>query len=99
MATHDFGASYDEMETAAQKLRDKKGEIDEGLEEVMTVIDDLTSDGFKTENASGAYKDAVDELAQNIKEANTNVDEMADALVKMADMIRDTDGNMAGGGA
>lgn len=97
MATHDFGASYDEMESAAQKLRDKKGEIDDGLDEVMSVIDELTADGFKTENASGAYKDAVDELAQNIKEANTNVDEMADALVQMANTIRDTDSGMAGG--
>lgn len=94
---HDFGANYDEMESAAQKLRDKKGEIDEGLEEVMSVIEDLTAEGFKTQNASGAYKDAVDELANNIKEANTNVDEMADALVRMADRIRGEDDDMGSG--
>ena len=94
---HDFGANYDEMESAAQRLRDKKTEIDDGLEEVMSVIEDLTADGFKTQNASVAYKDAVDELAQNIKEANENVDEMADALVRMADHIRNEDEGMGTG--
>lgn len=95
--SHDFGANYDEMESAAQKLRDKKGEIDEGLEEVMSVIEDLTAEGFKTQNASGAYKGAVDELAHNIKEANTNVEEMADALIRMADRIRGEDDDMGSG--
>ncbi|GAB3278024.1 MULTISPECIES: WXG100 family type VII secretion target [unclassified Microbacterium] len=97
MAGHDFGATYSEMEGAAAKLRDGRSSIGDTLKELQGIIDELVEDGFKTENASGAYQTAYQELTSSLDDASEAVNDMADALDKMADQIRDTDAGMAGG--
>ena len=97
MAGHDFGATYSEMESAAQRLRDGRQTVGDTLKELQGIIDDLTQDGFKTENASGAYSTAYGELTSSLDDASEAVTDMADALDRMADQIRDTDAQMAGG--
>lgn len=94
---HDFGATYSEMEGSAQRLRDGRTTISDTLKELQGIIDDLVQDGFKTENASEAYSTSYEELTTSLDDAAEAVNDMATALDKMADMVRDTDGSMAGG--
>lgn len=96
-AVSDFGATYDEMETTAQKLDDGKESIDSLLDELQGHVDDLVEDGFKTEKASGKFKDGYEDLTSGMKEAADGVTGMADALRQMADAIRDLDDQLAGG--
>lgn len=97
MAGHDFGATYSEMETASQRLRDGRQTVTDTLKELQGIIDDLVQDGFKTENASEAFSTAYGELTTSLDEATEAVNDMAQALDRMADRIRDTDAEMAGG--
>lgn len=97
MAGHDFGATYSEMEGAAQRLRDGRTTIGDSLKELQGIIDDLVQDGFKTENASEAYSTAYSELTTSLDDATEAVNDMADALDRMADSIRDKDSELAGG--
>ena len=92
----DFGASYDEMETTASKLDDGKESIDSALTECQGYVDELVQDGFKTEKASGKFKDGYDDLTSGLKDASEGVSEMAQALRDMAQAIRDLDDQLAG---
>lgn len=97
MAGHDFGATYSEMEGAAQKLRDGRQSVTDTLKELNGIIDELVQDGFKTENASEAFSTSYSELSGSLDDAAEAVNEMADALDRMADSIRDWDSSNAGG--
>lgn len=92
----DFGASYDEMETTASKLDDGRESIDSALTECQGYVDELVQDGFKTEKASGKFKDGYDDLTTGLKDASEGVSEMAQALRDMAQAIRDLDDQLAG---
>ncbi|WP_232527885.1 WXG100 family type VII secretion target [Microbacterium suaedae] len=93
----DFGATYDEMESTATKLDDGKESIDSLLDELQGHVDDLVEDGFKTEKASGKFKDGYEDLTQGMKDAANGVNDMATALRDMAQAIRDLDDQLAGG--
>ncbi|WP_426185538.1 WXG100 family type VII secretion target [Microbacterium sp. TWP3-1-2b2] len=88
---HDFGATYSEMEGAAQRLRDGRQTVTDTLKELQGIIDDLVQDGFKTENASEQYSSAYTDLTSSLDDAAEAVNDMATALDQMADKIRDTD--------
>lgn len=93
----DFGATYDEMESAATKLDDGKVSIDELLDELQSHVDDLVEDGFKTEKASGKFQEGYQELTDGMKQASEGVTDMASALRDMAQAIQDLDDALAGG--
>lgn len=88
---HDFGATYSEMEGAAQRLRDGRTTVTDTLKDLQGVIDDLVQDGFKTENASEQYSTAYNDLTASLDDAAEAVNDMATALDQMADKIRDGD--------
>lgn len=91
----DFGATYDEMDSTAEKLDQGKDSINDALEECQGYVDELVQEGFKTEKASGAFKDGYDDMTKGLKDASEGVSEMADALRKMAQSIQDLDDQMA----
>lgn len=93
----DFGATYDEMTGTADKLDLGKQHIEEALDECQGYVDDLVEDGFKTEKASGKFKDGYDDLTSGLKEAIVGVEDMAQALRDMATAIQDLDSQLAGG--
>ncbi|GAA4429376.1 hypothetical protein GCM10023169_31680 [Georgenia halophila] len=93
----DFGATYDEMESTATKLDDGKDAINDLLGELQGHVDGLVEDGFKTEQASGKYRDGYEELTTGLRDASEGVADMAQALRDMASAIRDLDSQLAGG--
>lgn len=92
----DFGVTYDEMESTASKLDDGKESIDDALTECQGYVDDLTQEGFKTEKASGKFKDGYDDMSTGLKDAAEGVSEMAQSLRDMAQAVRDMDDQLAG---
>ncbi len=94
---HDFGATYSEMESAAQRLRDGRQTVTDTRKELQGILDDLVQDGFKTENASEAFSTAYSELTTSLDDAAEAVNDMAQALDRMADRLRDTDAELAAG--
>lgn len=94
---HDFGATYSEMEGAANRLRDGRSSISDTLKELQAIIDELVEDGFKTEVASGAYSQAYSDLTTSLDDASNAVDDMATALDAMAEKIKTQDADMAAG--
>lgn len=91
----DFGASYDDMEATASNLDTGKTDIDDLLDKLQGYVDELVEDGFKTQVASGAYKDSYTDMTEGMKEAAKGVEGMAQALRDMSQMVQDTDDNAA----
>ena len=91
----DFGASYDDMEATASNLDTGKQDIDDLLDKLQGYVDELVEDGFKTQQASGAYKDSYTDMTEGMKEAAKGVEGMAQALRDMSQMIQDTDESAA----
>lgn len=92
----DYGASYDDMEACASNLDTGKTDIDDLLEKLQGYVDELVEDGFKTQMASGAYRDSYQDLTDGMKEAAQGVEGMAQALRDMVTSTQDTDqGNAA----
>ncbi|MTE24456.1 hypothetical protein GJQ66_10710 [Microbacterium sp. ZXX196] len=85
------------MESTATKLDDGKESIDTLLDELQGHVDDLVEDGFKTEKASGKFRDGYEDLTNGMKDAADGVSEMATALRDMAQAVRDLDDQLAGG--
>lgn len=92
-----FGASYDEMEATASNLDNGKTDIDDLLDKLQGYVDELVEDGFKTELASGAYRDGYQDLTDGMKEAAQGVEKMAQALRDMVAGIQDTDSGLFSG--
>jgi uncharacterized protein YukE len=93
----DFGATYDEMTGAADKLDQGKDTIESALDECQGYVDELVQDGFKTEKASGKFQDGYTEMTTGLKDAIAGVEDMAQALRDMATAIQDLDSQLAGG--
>lgn len=93
----DFGATYDEMDSTAEKLDGGKDEIDQLLAQLQGYVDDLVADGFKTEKASGKYQEGYQALTDGLKDASDGVTDMAQSLRDMAQQIKDLDSSLAGG--
>lgn len=74
-----------------------RSSVDDTLDELQGIIDELVQEGFKTEHASGAYADRLQRPHDVAQGASVAVEEMADALDKMAQKIQEEDANMAGG--
>ncbi len=93
----DFGATYDEMTGTADKLDQGKDSIEAALSECQGYVDELVEDGFKTEKASGKYRDGYEELTTGLNDAIVGITDMAQALRDMAQAIQDLDEQLAGG--
>ena len=93
----DFGATYDEMTGAADRLDQGKETIESALDECKGYVDELVQDGFKTEKASGKLQDGFTDMTSGLKEAIGGVEDMAQSLRDMATAIQDLDSQLAGG--
>lgn len=93
----DFGATYDDMTSTADKLDQGKESIESAMDECQGYVDSLVEDGFKTEKASGKFQDGYTDMTNGLKEAVNGVSDMADSLRQMASAIQDLDSQLAGG--
>lgn len=93
----DFGASYDAMETMANKLSDARDDIQGQLDTLKQQVDDLLGADFKTQQASGKFGEGYTELTTGLKQAVDGIGDMSDALKGMMRAIQQLDEQLAGG--
>jgi uncharacterized protein YukE len=91
-----INATYHEMSDTATRMRNNKTDIDEKLRECMTIVDQLTTSGFVTEQASGRFDEVHTEFNHSATTAMETLDQLSVWLDKTVDALRDMDTQLAG---
>jgi len=73
----DINVGYDEVERTANGLRRCTEDIQKTVQELLSNINQLTSEGFNTQLASKKFKDSYDEWLNGIGQARQGIDGMA----------------------
>ena len=91
----DISTTYSEMTDAATKLTNGKQEMETILTNLGSLIDGLTSSGFVTDHASGAYADAFHQFKTGTTTAIDALDGLASFLNQAAQSFSETDTQLA----
>jgi len=92
----DFKATYSEMERMSSRLEAGREDIAEILRRLQSEVEALTSDEFRTQQASGKFNDGYRELTSGLESAIEGIRDMGESLSKMMRAIQDTDAALAG---
>lgn len=92
----DFKATYSEMERMSSRLEAGREDISEILRTLKGEVESLTSDEFRTQQASGKFNDGYRELTLGLDGAIEGIRDMGESLTKMMRTIQDTDAALAG---
>ena len=92
----DFKATYSEMERMSSRLEAGREDVAEVLRRLQSEVEALTSDEFRTQQASGKFNDGYRELTGHLEGAIEGIREMGESLAKMMRTIQDTDAALAG---
>ncbi len=92
----DFKATYSEMERMSSRLEAGREDIAEILRTLKQEVEALTSEEFRTQQASGKFNDGYGELTEGLKGAIEGIRDMGESLTKMMRAIQDTDAALAG---
>jgi WXG100 family type VII secretion target len=87
--------TYAEMHSAATKLSSGEEELKHKLTELQGIVTTLVSEGFSTEQASGAFKDAYDKFTTGAQQAVGGIEGMVSFLNQAAQALQDTDSGLA----
>ncbi len=90
-----LNVSYEQMQSAADKLRAGQAEIESNLEHLKALVQQLVADGFTTSSASGAFDASYTEFSQGATKTVQGIEGMAQFLVKAADTLKQTDEELA----
>ncbi len=88
--------NYEDIEDAAQKLADGRGSITDILNELKSLVGELTESGFKTEQASPAFNENYENLTQELDQALDAIDAMSESLIQIRNAFEETDTAAAG---
>jgi WXG100 family type VII secretion target len=88
--------TYAEMSDSANRMRNNKTDIDDKLNECKTIVDNLTSDGFVTEQASGKFDEVHTEFVTSANQAMDTLDTLSQWLDKAVDAMREMDSQLSG---
>lgn len=90
-----LNVTYDEITGTAGQLRHGQSEIEQKLAELSTLVDNLVSSGFQTDQASGAFNDSFDQFVTGTKQAVEGLDGLAKYLDSAAQTLQQTDTELA----
>ena len=91
-----LNVTYQEMSSTATRMRNNKTEIDEKLRDCMNIVDQLTTSGFVTEQASGRFEDVHHQFNTSATTAMETLDQLSLWLDKAVDALREMDTDLAG---
>jgi len=91
----DTNITYAEIQTAASQLNNGQSQIDEILLNLQTTIDNLISNGFTTDTASGVFESAYQEFTAGVRSVVTGLTEMSGFLNSVASAYQDMDQSIA----
>ena len=90
-----LNVSYDEMDAAAHRLTTGRDQLNEQLTQLRTFIQNLVSSGFVTDQASGAFNQSYEQFTTAATTTVSNLTEIAQNLRTTAQVLRDTDTEIA----
>jgi WXG100 family type VII secretion target len=87
----DVNVTYEQMESAAQRLSAGQEEITSQLTQLKAMVDDLVENGFVTDVASKAFSEAYTEFNTGVSQTIEGLDVMSSYLKQTADKFREAD--------
>jgi WXG100 family type VII secretion target len=87
--------TYSELESASARLATGQLELEEKLTALKSMVDDLISQGFQTDKASGAFGAAYDDFTTGAKTTIGGIEQMCAFLRKAAENFTSTDESLA----
>ncbi|MCL2515718.1 MAG: WXG100 family type VII secretion target [Microbacteriaceae bacterium] len=92
-----LNVTYGDMTSAAGRLTSGKDDLVSKLNELQTLVNQLVSDGFVTDSASGAFHESYTQFTHGATQAVNGLDGMSQFLSKAADALQQTDQSLASG--
>jgi WXG100 family type VII secretion target len=91
-----LNVTYQEMSDSATKMRNDKADIDAKLTECKSIVDNLTNNGFVTEQASGKFDEVHTDFINSANQAMETLDQLSQWLDKAVQAMQDMDTQLAG---
>ena len=91
-----MNVTYEEMSDSASRMRNNKSDIDAKRTECKNIVDNLTNNGFVTDQASGKFDEVHTEFVNSANQAMDTLDQLSQWLDKAVDAMRDMDSQLAG---
>ncbi|MDH6119084.1 WXG100 family type VII secretion target [Kitasatospora sp. GAS204B] len=91
-----LNVTYQEMSDTATTMRNNKADIDDKLNQCKSIVDNLTSNGFVTEQASGHFDEVHNEFNSSATQAMDTLDQLSQWLDKAVAAMRDMDTQLSG---
>ena len=95
MATADFLASYDQILDKATDLDRQKDDIDNQLKSMEQQVQNLTSEGYVTPQASGALHEHYLQFTNSASQTIDHITEVTALMRQSVQLMKDTDAAMA----
>ncbi|MDW5323206.1 WXG100 family type VII secretion target [Plantactinospora sp. KLBMP9567] len=88
--------TYAEMSDSATRMRNNKDEIDARLNECKSIVNNLTTSGFVTDQASGRFDEVHTEFVTSATEVMESLTLLSEWLDKAVEALRTMDTELAG---
>lgn len=83
--------TYQELEDSARYLLAGENDLKSKFADLKSKIDSLTSSGFVTDQASGAYSETYNAFTTNMNNATSALETLAQYLLHAAQTLQSTD--------
>ncbi len=90
-----LNVSYGEMQAKASSLRSGQQGIIDQLNGLRAQINDLVTNGFVTDSASGAFQQMYENFNHGATQTINALDQIASTLESMARTLQETDQSLA----
>ncbi len=90
-----LNVTYEQMNSAATRLRSGQGELEGKLNELRALVNDLVANGFTTSSASGAFNASYEQFTTGAQRTVQGIEGMAQFLNKAAEALKSTDEQLA----
>jgi WXG100 family type VII secretion target len=87
----DVNVTYEQMESAAQRLSAGQEEITSQLTQLKAMVDDLVESGFVTDVASKTFSQAYTEFNTGVSQTIEGLEVMSSYLKQTAEKFREAD--------
>ncbi len=87
--------TYDEMNSAAGRLRTGQQTLTDTLNDLKRQVDELVSGGFVTDQASGAFQTTYEQFTTASTQAVSAIDGLAGFLESAATSLAEVDSSLA----
>ncbi len=87
--------TYQDMKSAADRLKAAREEIEGNLQQCKRLVDDLVAGGYVTDSSSKAFQSSYDEYNTGATKTIEGLNGMADYLTAAADTFERADSELA----